>query len=106
LKRILIYTLFLISVVAFSQTSKVKVETDRSTIRIGEQFEYKISVDETNNVILPKLKTSLGLEIVDTLKIDTIKKQLVRKYILTGFDSGAFHIPRQQIFINNQAFLT
>jgi len=106
LKKIVFYISFLISVVAFSQSSKVKIETDRNNIRIGEQFELKISVDETENVILPKLKNLNGLEVVDTLKVDTIKKQLIRKYILTGFDSGAFHIPRQQVFIRNQAFLT
>ncbi len=106
MKSILLYISFLISVVAFSQSSKVTVETDRTDIRIGEQFQYKISVDETENVVLPKLNNLLGLEVIDTLKIDTIKKQLIRKYILTGFDSGAFHIPRQQVFINNRPFLT
>ena len=106
MKRILLYILFLISAVTFSQASKVKVETNRTDIRIGEQFEYKISVDETEGVTLPKLENLRGLEVVDTLRIDTIKKQLIRKYILTGFDSGAFHIPRQQVFIKNRAFLT
>jgi len=61
LKRVLIYISFFISIVAFSQSTKVKV---------------------------------------------TINKKLIRKYILTGFDSGAFYIPRQQVFIKNQAFLT
>ena len=31
---------------------------------------------------------------------------LIQKYILTGFDSGAFYIPQQQIFVKNQAYLT
>ena len=31
---------------------------------------------------------------------------MIQKYILTGFDSGAFYIPQQQIFIKNQSFLT
>lgn len=106
MKRILIYISFLISVVAFSQSSKVKVETNATDIRIGEQFQLKISVDETENVILPQFKNLNGLEIVDSLKVDTISKKLIRKYILTGFDSGAFYIPRQQVFINNKAFFT
>jgi len=106
LKRILIYISFFISAIAFSQSSKVTVETNAENIRIGEQFELNIAVDEVENVILPKFDNLKGLEIVDTLKTDTIKNKLLKKYILTGFDSGAFYIPRQQVFIKNQAYLT
>jgi hypothetical protein len=83
----------------------VKIEIDTTNIRIGEQFNLKISVDETQNVIIPKLQLK-GLEIVDSTAIDTVKNSLIRKYILTGFDSGAFYIPQQQIFVKNQAYLT
>ena len=83
----------------------VNAEIDTTSIRIGEQFQLKISVDETQNVIIPKLQLK-GLEVIDSTRVDTIKNSLIRKYILTGFDSGAFYIPQQQIFIKNQAFLT
>ncbi len=83
----------------------VKAEIDTTNIRIGEQFQLKISVDETQNVIIPKIQLK-GLEIIDSTRIDTIKNSLIRRYILTGFDSGAFYIPQQQIFVKNQAFLT
>ena len=83
----------------------VKAEIDTTNIRIGEQFKLKISIDETQNVIIPKLKLK-GLEVIDSTKTDTVKNSLIRKYILTGFDSGAFYIPQQQIFVKNQAFLT
>jgi len=83
----------------------VKAEIDTTSIRIGEQFNLKISINETQNVILPKLEIK-GLEVIDSTKIDTVNDFLVRKYILTGFDSGAFYIPQQQIFIKNQAFFT
>ena len=106
MKTKLFYIFLLIYSVGFSQSDKIKVEVDTTNIRIGEQFQYKISVTETENVIIPKLKKLKGLEVIDTLKIDTIKNKLVQKYILTGFDSGAFYIPQQQIFIKNQAFLT
>ncbi|MDY0781191.1 hypothetical protein [Tenacibaculum sp. IB213877] len=106
MKRYLAYILFLISSVSFSQSPIVKAEIDTTTIRIGEQFEYKITVNETQNVIIPKLDNLAGLEVIDTLKVDTLKNQLIRKYILTGFDSGAYYIPQQQVFIRNQAFLT
>lgn len=106
MKKILFYITFLISIVGFSQSSKVKIASDVTEIRIGEQFEIKLSVDETENVVLPKFENLKGLEIVDSLKIDTINKNLIRKYILTGFDSGAFYIPRQQVLIKDRAFLT
>jgi hypothetical protein len=89
---------------SFSQ-SLVKVEIDTTNIRIGEQFQYKLSVEETENVILPHLELN-GLEIIDSTQIDTVKNSLIRKYILTGFDSGAFYIPQQQVFVKNQAYLT
>lgn len=83
----------------------IKVEIDTTNIRIGEQFNLQISVDEIQNVIIPKLELK-GLEIIDSTKIDTIKNSLIRRYVLTGFDSGSFYIPQQQIFVKNQAFLT
>ena len=83
----------------------VKAEIDTTSIRIGEQFQLKISIDETQNVIIPKIQLK-GLEVIDSTRIDTIKNSLIRRYILTGFDSGAFYIPQQQIFVKNQAFLT
>ncbi|WP_272150734.1 BatD family protein [Tenacibaculum aiptasiae] len=106
MRKKLFYIFLLISSIGFSQSNKVQVEVDTTNIRIGEQFQYKISVDDTENVIITKLNNLKGLEVVDTLKIDTIKNKLVQKYILTGFDSGSFYIPQQQIFIKNQAYLT
>ncbi|MCL7752408.1 BatD family protein [Polaribacter sp. Z022] len=105
MKKQIFYILLLISTISFAQKPMVKAEIDTTNIRIGEQFNLKISVDETQNVILPKLQLQ-GLEIIDSTKTDTVKNSLIRKYILTGFDSGAFYIPQQQIFVKNQAYLT
>lgn len=105
MKKYIFYILILISTISFAQKSMVKAEIDTTNIRIGEQFNLKISINETENVILPKLQLK-GLEVIDSTKIDTIKNSLIRRYILTGFDSGAFYIPQQQIFVKNQAYLT
>ncbi|QXP63671.1 BatD family protein [Polaribacter sp. HaHaR_3_91] len=105
MKKQLFYILLFVSTIGFAQESKVKAEIDTTNIRIGEQFNLKITVDDTQNVIIPKLQLK-GLEIIDSTQVDTIKNSLIRKYILTGFDSGAFYIPQQQIFVKNQAFLT
>lgn len=106
-KRIeLIGFLFLfISSVAFAQNPMVKAEVETSRIKIGEQFSYKIIVNETDNVILPKLELA-GLEIIDSVQVDTIQSRIIQKYIITGFDSGAFYIPKQQVFVRNQAYIT
>lgn len=105
MKKGIIYILFLISAVSFAQNPKVKVDVETSQIRIGEQFNYRITVNETDNVILPKLELQ-GLEVIDSAKVDTLNNMLIQKYVITGFDSGAFVIPQQQVFIRNQAYLT
>jgi hypothetical protein len=105
MKKQIRYILLFISAISFAQKPMVNAEIDTTSIRIGEQFQLKISVDETQNVIIPKLQLK-GLEVIDSTRVDTLKNSLIRRYILTGFDSGAFYIPQQQIFIKNQAFLT
>ena len=105
MKKQIFYILLFISTISFAQKPMVKAEIDTTSIRIGEQFQLKISVAETQNVIIPKIQLK-GLEVIDSTRIDTIKNSLIRRYILTGFDSGAFYIPQQQIFVKNQAFLT
>ncbi|TXD49829.1 hypothetical protein [Polaribacter sp. IC073] len=105
MKKQIFYILLFIATLSFAQKPMVKAEIDTTNIRIGEQFQLKISVDETANVIIPAIRLK-GLEIIDSTRIDTLKNSLIRRYILTGFDSGAFYIPQQQIFVKNQAFLT
>jgi|TARA_B110000240_G_scaffold151643_1_gene168039 hypothetical protein len=105
MKKQLFYILLFISAISFAQKPMVEATIDTTNIRIGEQFQLKISVTEIQNVIIPKIQLK-GLEVIDSTRIDTIKNSLIRRYILTGFDSGAFYIPQQQIFVKNQAFLT
>ena len=105
MRLILFYILFLFSSFIFSQNPKVNAKVETSNIKIGEQFKYEISVNEIDNVILPKLELT-GLEIIDSAKVDTLRNKLIQKYIITGFDSGSFYIPQQQVFIKNQNYLT
>jgi hypothetical protein len=107
MKKQIIYILLLLSMVAYAQQKPmVKAVIDTTNIRIGEQFEFKITVQDTANVIIPKLEKLFGLEIIEDKKIDTLTNQLIKRYILTGFDSGAFYIPQQQIFIRQKLYLT
>ena len=104
-KQLFYISLFLTSLV-FAQEPLVKATIDTIHIRIGEQFQYKITINETKNVIIPKLKNLGKLEVISENKIDTIKNQLIKKYILTGFDSGAYYIPQHHIYIKNQDYVT
>jgi len=107
MKKIFVYIFTLFTFVAFAQNSTVvKAEIDTTNIRIGEQFEFKITVNDTANVIIPKLENITGLEVIEDKKIDTLKNRLIKKYILTSFDSGAYYIPQQQIFIRQRLHLT
>jgi len=56
MKKQIFYILLFISTISFAQKPMVKAEIDTTSIRIGEQFQLKISVDETQNVIIPKIE--------------------------------------------------
>jgi len=100
-----LFFLLLVSTLTYSQ--KVSVAIDTTNIRIGEQFLFRIVIKDTANVIFPeKLENLNKLEVVKDIKIDTFKNSLIKKYLMTGFDSGAFYIPTQQIFIKNRAYLS
>ncbi|WP_422861022.1 BatD family protein [Flagellimonas sp. S174] len=92
--------------------SKVSSEIDTTSIKIGEQIQYKITVetDSTNIVHFPEGQTFSPLETVEALLTDTIKEsnrvKLQRIYALTQFDSGSYTIPPQRIAINEQPFFT
>lgn len=91
----------------FSFSQKVFVEVDTTNIRIGEQFLFQISIDDTSNVILPEsLEKLKSLEVVQNRKLDTVRNRLIKKYVMTGFDSGSYYIPSQQVFIKNRSYLT
>lgn len=103
MKRFIVIIFLLTTSISFAQ--EVSAEVDTTHIRIGEQFKYNISISDTANVIIPKLELN-GLEIVEDKKTDTLQSSLLKQYLLTGFDSGAFYIPSQQIFIKNRAYFT
>lgn len=107
MKKHILYIFIFISYVGFSQQdATVLTEIDTLQIRIGEQFQYKITVDRKKDVGFPELRNLGQLEVVSSKKIDTTQSGLVKKYVLTGFDSGSFYIPKQQIFIQDKTYFT
>lgn len=93
-------------------SSKVTSGIDTTSIKIGEQIQYSITVeaDSTDIVHFPEGQTFSPLETVEAIMQDTIKDKnkviLQRIYALTQFDSGAYTIPPQRIAINEQPFFT
>lgn len=102
---------FICSQLSFAQ-SKVSSEIDTTSIKIGEQIKYKITVetDSTDIVYFPEGQTFSPLESVEAIMMDTVKNKnkvtLQRIYALTQFDSGAYTIPSQRVAINEQPFFT
>lgn len=103
------FALILFSFVSFAQVTS---SVDTTNIRIGEQITYKIEVvtDSTNLVVFPEGQTFMPLEVIDSYEADTTKLNakvnLIKKYGLTQFDSGAYTIPRQKIVIGDKTIFT
>jgi hypothetical protein len=108
MKKRIVYIIFLIGLIGFSQENPVTVNVDTTNIRIGEQIQFKIAVSETKNVVFPKLQLdSLGkVEVVESLPTDTLKSSLEKRYLLTSFDSGQYVIPQQIVLVNNKKYIT
>lgn len=104
----------LICLCLFSSFSiaQVKSTIDSTSIKIGEQITYRIEVesDTTDLVIFPEGQTFLPLEVIESYDIDSTlneaKYQLIKRYGLTQFDSGAYTIPSQKILIGSKVFFT
>lgn len=103
--QFLVISIFFLS---FSVYGQVSSKIDTTSIRIGEQINYEIIVDETEDVRFPKFESdSLNrVGVVTSHKIDSLKNQLIKKYTLTSFDSGRYVLPGQEVFIKNKSFLT
>ena len=110
MKRLLYYTFLLAFPMLYAQ--EVKVETNTKNIKIGEQIQYKVSVEPPADtpVSFPEGQTFAPLEMVKTRAADTLrdggKYRLVKEYYLTQFDEGKYTIPSQKIRINNKDYFT
>ena len=110
MKRLLYYTFLLAFPMLYAQ--EVKVETNTKNIKIGEQIQYKVSVETPADtpVSFPEGQTFAPLEMVKTRAADTLrdggKYRLIKEYYLTQFDEGKYTIPSQKIRINNKDYFT
>ncbi len=99
----------LYSLVSFAQVTS---SIDSTSIKIGEQITYQINVeaDSTDLVVFPEGQTFQPLEMIESYQVDTTKNNakfnLIKRYGLTQFDSGAYTIPRQKIIVGNRTLFT
>ncbi|WP_223551746.1 BatD family protein [Aestuariivivens sp. NBU2969] len=106
-----VFSVFFILCSLFS-FGQVTSSIDSTSITIGEQITYKVEVetDTTNMVVFPEGQTFSPLEMIESYRIDTIKNSdkynLIKKYALTQFDSGAYTIPSQKILVGDKPFFT
>ncbi len=109
---VFLFCLLFISANVFSQENTVNAAVDTTSILIGDQVIYKITVETnpSNLVVFPEGETFNPMEVVESLSADTIRAEdrfrLIKEYALTQFDSGSYTIPRQQILINDTPFYT
>ncbi|WP_084142337.1 hypothetical protein [Psychroserpens burtonensis] len=107
-----VFLLMLFFLCAFASFAQVTSSIDTTKIRIGEQimFQVQVEADSTDLVVFPEGQTFLPLEMIESFKIDTTKNnnkfQLIKEYALTQFDSGAYTIPKQKIFVGDNIFFT
>lgn len=109
--KLKLYIFFLLlSTSLFAQ--KVTTSIDKTKNKIGAEFQLtlKTEVDTLSKVKFPSAKNFGTLEVIQSYKMDTVKKgsryELIKKYGLTQFDSGKYTIPRLQVFINGKPNLT
>jgi hypothetical protein len=106
MKKILCFFLLLLSTSIFAQKVISSVDTTRN--KIGAEFllTLKTTVGKSDKVKFPETKNFGALEIIESYKIDTVKKnesiELIKKYGLTQFDSGKYSIPRIRVIINGK----
>ena len=109
--KIKLYIFFLlVSTSLFAQKVTTSIDTTKNKIGAEFQLTLKTEVDTLSKVKFPSAKKFGALEVIQSYKIDTVKKndryELIKKYGLAQFDSGKFTIPRLQVFINGKPNLT
>ena len=96
----------LLSTTLFAQKVSTTVDTIKNKIGAEFKLTLKTTVNKSVKVKFPESKVFGALEVINSYKIDTIKKddsyELIKKYGLTQFDSGRYVIPRLPVLINGQ----
>ncbi|MDR1887606.1 MAG: DUF4381 domain-containing protein [Prevotellaceae bacterium] len=81
---------------------KLNIEPERDTIVIGDQVTLKVSVTAPKGeiIVFPEFDKKMveGIDLIEAKEVDTLKSKdkdsmyLERKYLITSFDEGHYHI--------------
>ena len=86
----------------FAQNINVSSGFDTSRIYIGDQIIYTVTVDQPSDITLnietPEDTLFKNIEILsgpitDTLALDNNRLRIIKKYLVTSFDSGFYEVP-------------
>ncbi len=98
--------LLLMSASLFAQKVTSSVNTTKNKIGAEFKLTLKTDVDTFSKVKFPEAKNFGALEVIESYKVDTVKKgaryELIKKYGLTQFDSGKYTIPKIPVLINGK----
>nr|WP_317168258.1 hypothetical protein [Flavobacterium silvaticum] len=105
------YVLLLLTTMGFAQ-HKVETSIDTTKNKIGAQFNLTLrtNVDTLSQVVFPSGTNFGPMEVIRNYVVDTVKKdnryELIKRYGLANFDSGAYTIPQLKVIINKKPFLS
>ena len=113
MKRLIILIFFVFMIIPLTSGQEVNVISsfDTSRIFIGDQIEFRVSVDQPSDLKLtfPFLKDTLckNIEIIAGPLIDSSSNQngrlqIVESYLITSFDSGLYQVPPVYVEMKNE----
>jgi len=111
MNKIINYIFLFISFGLFAQ-KPVSSAVDSTAIHIGSAFTYSIEAQGEKNakITFPESEQIGDFEVLESYPIDTLvqeqKTAYIKKYLLTQFDSGSYHIDRQSVYINGKNYQT
>lgn len=103
---------FLIFSILIVRGQKIESSIDKNEIKIGAPvvLTLKAPVHHSDFLVFPNLDSIGKLEVLDNLKVDTLKKgqqtYLYKRYILTQFDAGQYTIPSLEVIFNDKKIKT
>ena len=94
--------IFFVHSAVYAQKITVNARLDSTVLRIGEQthLTFQVSQQPNQKVIMPIFSDTIkgGLEMVEPVKIDTLKSadghiQITQHYVVTAFEDSLLYIP-------------
>ncbi|HUH25404.1 MAG TPA: hypothetical protein VLY87_02140 [Flavobacterium sp.] len=99
---------FLMVFGTLSSFGQVTSSVDSTDIKIGSAFNFTIKATANTNskVVFPDGKVIGPFEVLEQIPIDTLlekdRMELIKKYVLTQFDSGSYTLPRMSVYIDGK----